>query len=296
MKKQRPAKNSANARKPQTHDPQLNPPLPASEPIVKMLDDLVDIGRRLSAKAAAGRPPYQPPPGKARLLSVFTLLSPVGGVTVQNLPSLFSEGCCSECLTPRGQRTKRVMEVTYSSAVSRRCDGALAQLDMSRGPTFHVFSKDFLSLLTTQEHRLFRWRKVKVRNPTKITKEMFELIHSAYLVYTVALRGSNPDRDACDACGATIQPYYPLVGGLPEWLNPIGDAVRRDQPDYYVSAADLPEPVPPCFTIGDQRRGVQLVFTGGHWRNIKRQRGTVGINTWGVGFVDPELVEPVPTI
>jgi hypothetical protein len=265
--------------------------------MVKMLDDLVEAGRRQSAKAAAGRPPYQPPPEKARLLSVFTLLSPVGGVIVQNLPSLFSEGSCTTCLIPQGQRTKRVMEVIYYDALSRRCDGALAQLDVRpTGPTFHLYSKEFLSLLTAKERRLFRWRRVHVLNPTKITKEMFELVHSTYHFPTVALRGSNPDWDMCDTCGWSIQPSYPFVGGLPEWLNPIGDAVRRGQPDHYLSASDLPEPVPPCFTIGDWRGGVQLVFSEDRWRHIKRQRGMIGINTWGVGVVDPALVEPVPTI
>lgn len=296
MRKRLSVKSQLNERSLQTQSPH---PTPSSslDPVVKMLDDLVEVGRRLSAKAAAGRPPYQPPPDKARLLSVFTLLSPAGGVSMQNLPSLFSEDCCPDCQTSQGQRTKRVMEVTYYDALSRRCDGALAQTEVRHpGPTFHLYSKEFLSLLTAQERRLFRWRRVKVLNPTKITKEMFELVHCAYLIPTVALRGSNPDRDTCDTCGASIQPYYPLVGGLPEWLNPIGDAVRRGQPDYYVSAADLPEPVPSCFTIGDWQGGVQLVFTEDRWRRIKRQRGMIGINTQKVGVVDPTLVEPVPTV
>lgn len=297
MNKRLLVKSRPNKRFPQTLDPQRISPSPTLNPVVKMLDDLVEVGRRLSAKAAAGRPPYQPSPDKARLLSVFTLLSPVGGVVVQNFSSLFSEDSCPACRTPQGQRTKRVMEVTYYDALSRRCDGALAQLDeRPAGPTFHLYSQEFLSLLTAKERRLFRWRRVQVLNPTKITKEMFELVHCAYLIPTVALRGSNPDRDTCDTCGASIQPYYPLVGGLPEWLNPIGDAVRREQPDYYVSAADLPEPVPSCFTIGDWQGGVQLVFTEDRWRNIKRQRGMIGINAQKVGVVDPALVEHDPPV
>lgn len=260
--------------------------------MVKMVDDLVEVGRRQNAKAAAGRPPYQPPPDKARLLAVFTLLSPVGGAIVQHLPSLFSKDCCPECLIPQGQRTKRVMEITYESAISRRCDGVLAQPEVwPAGPTFHLYSKEFLSLLTAKERRIFRWRRVQVLNPTKITKEMFELVHSAYHIPTVVLRGSNPDREMCDTCGWSGPPSYAPVGCLPEWLNPIGDAVRRGQPDYYLSAADLPKPVPPCFTIGDWQGGVQLVFTEERWRSLKKQRGTTGIGTWGVGVVDPALVE-----
>ncbi len=270
---------------------------PTVKRMVGMVADLAEAGRRQNAKAAAGRPPYQPPADKARLLAVFALLSPVGGATIQNLPALFSKSPCPTCLIPQGQRTKRVMEVTYSSAISRRCDGVLAQPDVwPAGPTFRLYSQELLSLLTAKERRLLRWRKVQVLNPTKITKDMFELVHSVYHFPTVALRGSNPHRDRCDTCGWSIQPTYPHVGGLPDWLNPIGDAVRRGQPDDYLSAAALPEPVPACFTIGDWRGGVQLVLTDDRWRSIKRQRGTIGINTRGIGVVDPALVESAPTL
>jgi hypothetical protein len=297
MKKRLSLKHQSNDRSRQTRDRKKMPPSPEVNSMVKAVADLVEVAQRQNAKAAAGRPPYQPPADKARLLAVFTLLSPVGGVTIQNLPALFSEDRCPECLLPRGQRTKRIMEVTCDSAISRRCDGVLAQPDVwPAGPTFHLYSQEFLSLLTVKERRLFRWRRVQVLNPTKITKEMFELVHSTYHFPTVVLRGSNPDRETCDTCGWSSLPSYSPVGTLPEWLNLIGDAVRRGQPDHYLSVADLPEPVPPCFTIGDWRGGVQLVFTDDRWREIKKQRGTTGIGTLGIGVVDPALVESMTTV
>ena len=185
------------------------------------------------------------------------------------------------------------MIVRYHDAVSRRCDGVLAQPpEVPRGPTFNLFSERFLSLLSAAERRRFRWRAVNVSNPTKITPALFEIVASEVHLAPVALRGGNPDREWCDGCGRHGPPNYPLVGCLPTWLNPDGESARREQPDLYVAAPDLPEPVPPWFTVGEWTRCAYLAVSRERTWGRARPPGTVGVRAHRPGVVGPHLIDP----
>jgi len=81
------------------------------------------------------------------------------------------------------------------------------------------------------------------------------------------------------------------VGELPSWLDPEDDGKRRDQPDLYISVQRLPTTDPKCFTIGDWRDAVKLVFPADRWTEIKKQKGASGVQAWDVGVVAPEVIE-----
>jgi hypothetical protein len=252
-------------------------------------EDLVAVGRRISAEAQAERPSDQPRGKEARLSSLFWHLQPLGEVQIVNPEALFSEGYCTRCHIPRGKRTRWRMKVRYASGFSRRCDAAMAQVpEAPLCPSYDLFSKRFLALLSPDERRLLRWRAVEVVNPTKTTMEMFEIIHSDVHVRPVTLRGGNPDRSQCAECGQATLPFYSLVGELPGWLNPTGELTRAAEPYHYIAARELPTPAPVWFTMGDWWQGVFLLASND--RRNANGPGTVDIKWLPVGAVAPGLI------
>jgi hypothetical protein len=261
---------------------------------VKWIDNLLAVGRTLDAKARAGRPSRQPRGETARLSAVHWYLSPVGGAEITNLPDLHSGSLCKRCLLPSGSRTRRRMKVRYKDALSRQCDGVLAQLAEwpNGGPTYNLFAERFLSLHSARDRRQIGWRPVEITNPTKTTPALFEMVRSGVHLEPVALRGGNPDVDRCRACGHRGMPHYPLTGSLPDWLNPEGEDVRRLQPDLFVAVDSLPEPMPTWYTIGDGRKGAYLAVThDGYWSKGPVP-GMMGINAWRLGVVSAPLIVP----
>jgi hypothetical protein len=260
-------------------------------PVHRIFADLLATGRRLSAEARAARPADQPRGDSTRLTRVHWSLAPVGGVVVQNLAELFTGGVCAACLIPLGDRTRRRLKVRYSDALSRRCDGVLAQPnERPLGPTYHLYTKRLISLTSARQRRSLRWRAVDVVNPTKTTPQLFECVGSDIHAQVVALRGGNPDRFRCQACGRWNLPSYSSVGCLPDWLNPDGEDKRRDQPAMYLAAESLPDSSFSWYTFGDWRRGVYLAVYKRPWAGGD-QRPAKGIEFWPVGIVSRDLVD-----
>ncbi len=186
------------------------------------------------------------------------------------------------------------MRVRYRDALSRRCDGVLAQLDQRpSGPTYSLFSEHFLARLLAASYNGLTWREVEIVNPTKTTPNVYEIVESEVHSATVALRGGRPDLVRCPKCRRHSDPHYPLVGGLPTWLNPWADDKRRQQPDLYVGAMESPRS-PQCYTIGSWQRGVRLAVTDDRlWAGRKpgtRLPGLVGMSAARLGVVAPSLV------
>ena len=258
-----------------------------------MFDDLVTAGRRINADVQAGRSHDQPGGENARLSSIHWYMSPLGEVKIENFSELFTGAHCDDCLIPFGERTRRRMRVRYEDSQSRWYNGVLAQMtEWPKGPTYHLFSKRFLSLLRPSERRRFRWRTVNVSNPTKVTPALFEIVSSEFHLALVALRGGNPDRELCERCGRQGVPSYSLVGSLPTWLNPTGVLASGNQPDLYIAAGDQSSSIPPWFTIGDWMRGPYLAVSSARmWSPDKHPAAASGVDVNPLGAVEPALID-----
>lgn len=274
-----------------------NPPdaFPPGSPLSFLREGLA-AGRRLSARAAAGRSHFIPPPGLDRVLFRLKCAAGMGGAKILNQEELFTSGYCESCRQPRGGRSDAPLKIRFGDAYSWRYGGGLAQVRFGRriSVTLLYFSEDFLALLTPQERAQFQWRRVE--NLGKGKKAMHELVGSKVHVPLAALRGGNPDREQCDRCGWRRQPRYYVVGELPSWMDRENDGKRRGQPDFYIGAQRLPTTSPECFTIGDWLDAVKLVFPADRWAEIKKEKkGATGVQAWDVGVVAPEVIEePAP--
>lgn len=259
----------------------------------RMFDDLVARGRRINARVKAGRPHDQPMGDTARLSARHWVLSPLGGVTLENLDELFTGGHCDECSIPFGVRTRRRMRVRYDDPQSRWYNGVLAELpDWPKGPTFSLFSKRFLTLFRPSERRALRWRTVNVSNPTKVTPTLLEIVQSECHLPLVALRGGNPEREQCGRCGRRADPSYSLAGSLPTWLNPTGEPRRGDQPELFIAAGARSKAISSVFTVGDWVRGPYLgVSREKMWPAEDPPPAAAGIAMHPLGVVPPSLIE-----
>ena len=266
-------------------------PPPPSGPHLSFVNDWLAASRRFSDRAAAGRTPFTPPPGTDRILTRFTGAAGVGGAIVHNADQLFTEGYCPTCRQPRGARSDLPLKIRFLDAYSWRYGGGLAQVRFGEriSVTLLYFSERFLALLTPEERARFAWREVRNLGKGKYT--MYELTGSTHHVRLARLRGGNPDREHCDACGWTQQPEYLVVGQLPAWLDPENDGKRRDQPDWYINVHEVPASEPACFTVGDWRESVSLAFTTERWTQIKKQKGSSGVQGLELGAVAPEVIE-----
>ncbi len=262
--------------------------------VMAALDELVEVGKRLNREAAQGRPADQPHGDYAQITATHWGLFPICGVEILDANGLFRGGRCPDCLIPVGDRDRRRMKVRFRDAMSRSSDGLLAQLperfETAMGPTYHLFSEHFLTILPGIDRRRFRWREVEIVNPSKITSRFFEIVSSRTHLDRVALRGGNPDQESCRRCGRIEQPRYPQVGNMPDWLDPHGDLVNRGQASFYVADAELPVSAA-WFAMGDWQRGVHLVSS--RVKPKKERPGFRGISLWPVGSVGPILIELV---
>jgi len=69
---------------------------PPGSPL-SFINEGLAAGRRLSARAAAGRSPFMPPPGLARVLLRLKCAAGVGGANILNQEELFTGGYCEAC-------------------------------------------------------------------------------------------------------------------------------------------------------------------------------------------------------
>lgn len=260
--------------------------------LVAQFEALVDRSRAISFRAAERRPEFNPPPEIARLSVTLTAVAGAAGYAgadVLNADVLYTDGYCAECPTPRGQRTAEPLTIRFNSARDVQRDALRVGLDDRIFLTLLLYSEEFLDLLSTEERSRFEWRRVEVVG--RKSKAMYEPVASRVHVPPARLRGGNPDIYNCSTCGHSRPPLYQLVGELPRWLHPYDDAMRREQPDYYVSATSLPEPVPSCFTVGDWLTSINLVFRPERWAELTGHYAPKGIYTYGVGVAAPELVD-----
>lgn len=125
-------------------------------------------------------------------------------------------------------------------------------------------------------------------------KAVFELAGSRHHLPLATLRGGAPYTQPCGLCGFAPPPRYHSVTTLPAWLNPDGDErVHRGQPGLYVSAAELPDPLPPCFTVGSWREYVSLVLPPERWDAIRTHKPPVrAIQPWDLAIIPPGLAGP----
>lgn len=252
----------------------------------------IDAGRQVNRESMAGRPDDQPSGPAARLLAIHWLLDPSEGAEIMNLRELFSEGVCPQCIIPHGVRTARPMRIRFMNASSRRSDGLLAQPpERLLGPTYGLYSDRFISLLSEPERKTMHWRPVDVANPTRTTRAFYEVAGSSFHFRAIALRGGNAFDDLCQHCGSRDDPHFPGTGGLPTWLNPTSDLGWSGQPSRYLSAADLPDPMPSWFTVGDWNRGVSLGMSSHRFWPKRSSAGIDSISLFGIGVVPSWLVQ-----
>jgi hypothetical protein len=233
---------------------------------------------------------YDPPrPGMegSGLLFRLTLVSGESYATIGNAEELFTKGLCPQCKQPRGERTKAALAL---ASIESAVDGGLATTGPGGGgSSLDFFSERFLAQLSPGERAAFEWRTVECRSRTR--RVFYELVDARVIVPFVVLSdlaaalwnvpSASPGLTLtkCDTCGWLNEPLYVFPsGGLPYW---------------YVSATDLPDPLPTCFAVGGAS-GLSLGFTRGRWSEIVGRAGTRGIASSDVGVVAQSLVEPNP--
>lgn len=233
--------------------------------------------------------PARPAVAQARLLSRLALVAAPGTAQLLNAAELFDGGICPDCKYGRGARTDvpMVLDKIKGGDVGYTRVGTYY---ISAGPRIDFYSDAFLRLLTAAERKRFIWRRVE-RAGRAARKVFYELVGSqVHVPYRVLVGG--PERLQCDGCG---QSRVPIGGGAtsyPQWLLSEVDYRYEVLPDYFISAADLPKPLPNCLTAGHHPTVYDLCFLPSRWRQLVGQPGAKGVSTSDVGIVAPELVSP----
>lgn len=193
----------------------------------------------------------------------------------------FTGGLCSECEMPRGPRNETPLIVDRIDAGG---DGAFASVPLhlrgSSSPQVALFSEAFLDVLSSEEMARLTWQRVE-RRQARARKTFYELVRSEVHIADVGVRGVPCKFGGwrCRTCGyAYIGMYY-----FPS---------TNTSPHRWISVADLPRPLPTCFTIGKDPRP-HLCFTRARWEELVGRVGTRGLRSSEVGVVDPDRVESV---
>ncbi|HEX8394157.1 MAG TPA: DUF433 domain-containing protein [Longimicrobium sp.] len=250
--------------------------------------------RHVTPEPDPGWNPSAPPAQtwRARFVATLSRVSAGGGVDALNWDDLFHGGVCTECGVALGARTREPLRFRHSSGQEAHYDGwSAAPEPLGAGLT--LFSDTFLALLTDQEQALLQWRPAI--NTAYGKKQLFELAGSSVHLPLAKLKGGAPQDEPCPECGFIPPPSYHLPETLPDWLNPERWVnVSNGQPGVYLSSADLPDPLPPVFTIGDWRQSVSLVLPAPRWaaiRALPAKRRPRAVTGRDVAVVPPELVE-----
>jgi hypothetical protein len=191
---------------------------------------------------------------------------------------LFAGERCAQCGRPSGPRTA---EPLASDDIDSSSDAGFAVIRHRPygNVTAHYFSEGFLDLLTPEERARFEWRKVE--RPARAKKAFYELVASGVHVRQAGVRDLPEQREGwrCDRCGVARLPYY----------------TREGWPSRYVCAADLPDPLPSCFTVGEGSQ-LNLCFRLERWRELVGQKGAKGLLSNDVGVVGDERCEREPKV
>lgn len=237
--------------------------------------------------------PKPPPAWTHRILQTLKTVGGVGGMRVQNFDALFQGGVCPACGMARGPRTAEPLRYRHLSGQEVHYDGWMAS-GSPQGTIIQLFSESFIALLTDQERACLEWRPAV--NTAYGKKTVFELAGSRWHLPLATLLGGAPYTPRCGLCGFAPPPRYSSVTTLPRWLNPDGDEhAWRGQPAHYVSAAEVPDPLPPCFTVGDWREWVSLVLPPERWAALLalgRAHRPRAIKAWDLAILPPELLDP----
>jgi hypothetical protein len=221
---------------------------------------------------------YDPPRPDAvdsdGLLYRLKRVSGNGWATIANedMPGLWTKGVCSDCHNARGKRTK--LPILLQSANSGNGLHASAQHPFNY-PHFHLYSTDFVALLTPAERRRFVWRDVKrVRG----SKPYLEIVGSRTVLPLATFKERYVVHGlfVCPTCGYRNDPWYAFV---------------PPTPSSYVSEAAIPRRLPSCFTVG---RDLTLCFTAERWAKLVNRKAARGMSSSDIGVVDARLVDRRP--
>ena len=213
----------------------------------------------------------------------------VSGVRVLDWDALFKGGVCARCGMARGPRTDEPLRFRHTGAGPARSDGWLAGGPVD-GAKVCLYSERFLALLTEEERGLLHWRPAE--NTAYGDAAVFELAGSAHRVPLVRPRGA-PYVERCGDCGWEPPPHHSSNATQPEWMMRFARA-GGFLPPLYVAAADLSDPPPAAFAVGDARESLLLALHPARWAEIAALRGKRrlrGVQGWDLGVLPPERVE-----
>jgi hypothetical protein len=237
----------------------------------------------------------------ARYSQVVTAVGQGGGI-VQNRDELFTGQTCGVCLIPTGERTDAPIRIEFQTGYDRRYDGIMAMLEeRPRGPTFYLYSAEFLEALSADQRNAFRWREAVASKPTPTTKHFFEIVEAQRVVPPVRLRDGTATVWECPRCGRLDSPQYREREHLPQWLQAYVPNAAEDlratvggqtprAPYLFVTGELLPEPLPPAFAVGESVRGLRVAvndLTIGYRRTPKANapRGFILIERSFIGII-----------
>ena len=229
---------------------------------------------------------YAPPPPTedaqgSGLLDRLVMASPNARGEISNGAALFEGGYCDQCRHARGART----EDRIALAKADTGDAVLAKRSEMRigGTSMHLYSADFLALLTRTERAALDFRPVTRRRGRK---ELLELLGGTLVVPKAAIRGK-PQHNAwtCDSCGHEPSPMY-----LGTWIE---NHPWPSPPSWYVARTDLPEMLPSCMLIGNAAEP-RLCFTRERWQELVGRPGTRAIKSNDVGVLADAWVDRAP--
>lgn len=190
--------------------------------------------------------------------------------------ALFRDGLCVECLSGRGARTAVPLDVGY---VPPRVDAGFVRAPF--GGCIQVFSERFLALLRPVERERLTLRPIETLRGVR--RKFYELCGEPDVGF-VGVRELDADGFECPAC------HHREVS--------IADPRLSEEEvglDKFVCAADLPQPLPSCFTIG-QGNQIDLVLTRDRWDELRSQRGARGIYSTRLGVVSEAECDRLPRV
>ena len=200
---------------------------------------------------------FDPPPpragGAAGERGILWSLGAQEMVRVADPASYYEGGLCDHCLQPVGPRTERPLELMRPPP-----DADMAMVLPHRlgppgvGPQPEIVSEKFLTSLTPAERSVFEWREV-VRPPRSRGQAFYEIIHLRPTVPLAVPVGREAILSRCESCGF-------------EWIHVKGP---RQEPNTFVSVADLPSPLPPLLAI-DSWTFASLVVPEARYRHLVR--------------------------
>jgi hypothetical protein len=190
--------------------------------------------------------------------------------------SLFEQGICPNCRRARGNRTDVRLQVSDMPA---RVDAGWVRRPFHGLP--RVFSARFLALLTDEERSRLLFEPID--SSSRARRPFFELRGPAD-VSTVGVRGLEADGLECTECGRrSVRVVDPRLMQPDTWI------------DQFVCLQDLPQPLPPCFTVGSGDE-LNLCLTRARWDALRGHSNASGLTSKRLGVVQAECCERHPRI